>query len=319
MKYGFDFSPYHKIGIFPHESPDGDAIGSAVAMSLYLKELGKETYIVIDDEVQYELRFLCEYTEFIDYEAGKKLSDDWDFCVLVDCGDIERIGRRKELTVGKKILNIDHHVTNPHFGDYNIVFPEAPAACEIVYFILKENGFDITKKIGEAIYTGLSTDTGNFLYNNVRPETFMVASELLKIGVDKDKIVFELYQNNRSEKIRLHSEAMSQMTLYQDGKIAITYVDSEMLSRTSAEILDTEGICESMRDVRGVEIACLLKEEIDNEGKYHTKVSMRALGGHDVSEIASYFGGGGHKAAAGFTLYKKKEEVRELLLDKITI
>ncbi len=319
MNYEFDFSPYNNIAIFPHQSPDGDAIGSAVAISLYLQELGKKAVIVIDDEIQYELRFLLEYTEFITYEEALIVYDDWDFCITVDCGDIERITRRRNLIKDRKLLNIDHHITNPGFGDFNIVDVKAPAACEIIYLILKANGFTPTKKIAEAIYTGISTDTGNFLYDNVRAKTFVVAAELIEIGIDKNKIVFELYQNNRSEKIKLHADVMSKMTIHCGGKLAVTYVDPAMLKKNSASMLDTEGVSESMRDIRGVEVACFLKEQVKEDNSIFTKVSMRSLAGHDVAKVASHFGGGGHKAAAGFTLNKNKEEVKELLLEQFNI
>lgn len=316
MKYAFDFSSFQEIAVFPHQSPDGDAIGSAVAMALYLKEIGKRAVICIDDEIQYELRFLCAYADFVSYEEALGLYQNWDFCVSVDCADKARLGRRAMFTEGKELLNIDHHHTNPLFGEYNIVDKNAPAACEVIYHMLKENGFTITKEIGEAIYTGLSTDTGNFLYDNVRPETFLVASELLRLGIDKAKIVFELYQNKRSEKIRLHADAINQITFHKGGSLAMTYVDDEMLLRNGASMLDTEGICESLRDIRGVEVACFLKEKREEDGSFSTKVSMRALPMHDVSSVASSFGGGGHKAAAGFTLEADKEKVKELLLQK---
>ncbi len=319
MNYAFDFSKYNNVAVFPHSSPDGDAIGSAVAMSLYLREIGKKSVIVIDDELQYELRFLQEYTDFISYEEALSLCDDWDFCVTVDCGDLERIGRRQELVKGKTLLNIDHHVTNPNFGDFNIVEAKSPSACEIIYFILKANNFDITKEIGEAIYTGMSTDTGNFLYDNVRVKTFEVAAKLLSLGIDKAKIVFNLYQNTRAEKIKIHALAMDKITYHFDGKLAITYVDNEMFEKTGASMLDTDGISESLRDIQGVEIACFMKETVEEDGSYSTKVSMRALPNHDLSKIAFEFGGGGHKGAAGFTLKKNKDEVKKILLENFDI
>ncbi len=319
MNYAFDFSKYNNIAVFPHSSPDGDAIGSAVAMSMYLREIGKKSIIVIDDEIQYELRFLLDYTDFIGYDEAKKLCNDWDLCVTVDCGDLDRIARRKDLVEGKPLLNIDHHVTNPNFGDFNIVEGDAPSACEIIYFILKENAFDITKEIGEAIYTGMSTDTGNFMYENVRVQTFEVAAKLLSIGIDKAKIIYNLYQNNRAEKIKIHALAMDKITFHCDKKLAITHVDEKMFEETGASVLDTEGISESLRDIEGVEVSCFIKEKTLEDGTLQCKVSMRAMIGHDLSKIASDFGGGGHKAAAGFTIDEGKDRVKELLLEKFDI
>lgn len=319
MKYAFDFSPYRNIAIFPHQNPDGDAIGSAVAMALYMKALGKKAVIVVDEDLQYELRFLCAYTEFIRYEEALEQAKDWDFCITVDCGDFHRLHRRSALAEGKTLLNIDHHVTNPMFGDFNIVDVKAPATCEIVYHMMVENGFQVTKEIGEAIYTGISTDTGNFLYDNVRTETFWVAAKLLELGIDKSKIVFELYQNNRGEKVKLFAEAMKRIRFYREGRLAITDVDPELLERTGASLLDTEGICESLRDIAGVEVACFMKEQKNDEGALFTKVSLRSLKMHDVSLVASKYGGGGHRAAAGFTVNKTKDEVNEILLEEFQI
>lgn len=309
MNYEFDFSKYNNIGIFPHVNPDGDAIGSAVGMYLYLKKIGKKAVIVIDDEIEHRIKFLLDYAEFVDLEKGRYLSKDWDFCVTVDCGDISRLSKRLPLIEGKKFLNIDHHGTNNNFGTYNIVIPESPATCEIVCLMIETAGVEFDKEMAEALYTGLLTDTGSFMYESVTPQTLQLASRLLSTGMDKSKIIFNLYQNEKKELIALNSLAMSKLEFYENGKISLTYVDKEMLKETGATMADAGEISSIMRNIEGVEIGILLKEVGDEEGE-HTKVSMRSLDKHDIMPIAEFYKGGGHRCAAGFSVYKNIKETK---------
>lgn len=315
--YKFDFSPYENIAILPHTSPDGDAIGSAVGMYLYLKKLGKDVVILIDDVVEYKLRFLLDYAEFIDYDEGFKRKSKWDLCVGVDCSDRWRFGRREDLIEGKKLLVIDHHKTNLLFGDYNIVVPDSPATCQIVYLMIKAAGLEVDSEIGTALYTGLLTDTGSFKYPNTQPQTLRIAADLLEVGIDKSRIIFELYQNKRSAALSLETAALSKLEYYDGGRIAMSYVDTAMLNDTGALMSDAGEICDYLREIEGVEIAALLKEQ-DETGIISTKVSMRALPMHDLTPIAEKFEGGGHKGAAGFTLSCGLDEARRLVLNAIS-
>ncbi len=304
--YKFDFKPYKNIAIFPHVNPDGDAIGSAVGMYLFLKKIGKQAVIVIDDVVEHGIRFLLDYAEIIGPKEAKTRSKDWDLCISVDCGDKSRLATREVFTESKPLLNIDHHGTNDNFGDFNIVDPSAPATCEIIYLMIKNLGVDVDKEIGEALYTGIVTDTGRFMYNNVTPMTFRVASEILDLGIDKAKIMFHLFQNERREVIAITNEVMSKVEYYSNGRIAISYVDNEMLQKTGSIMADTSEIVNKVRNIEGVEISVLLKDYGTAKNPL-TKVSLRALTMHNLMPIAERYSGGGHRGAAGFSVSKDIE------------
>lgn len=309
-----DIRNYKYIAIFPHRHPDGDALGSAAGLSLALKKQGIKSEIVIDDEIQPEIEFLREYVEFLDYDTAKSNSKNWDLCIAVDSADIERLHRRIELIKGKKILNIDHHVTNTMYGDINIVDSKAPAAAEIIYLYLAHHGFEIDSDIATCLYTGIVSDTGCFMYESTSPRTFRVAGELLSKEIDKAKIIIQLFQNKKKEKIKLQSEVLLRTRFFNSGSIAIGYIDKEILDKTNSRMIDSEGIIEQIRSIKGVETAILIKENTSLDKKeYFTKVSLRSKSKVDVSEIAKKFGGGGHVRASGFEIKKAKSEVFDAL------
>ncbi len=307
-----ELNKYNNIIVLPHKNPDGDALGSAVAVSLMMKKLGKSSRIVIDDEISPELEYLLDYEDFLSLEDVGSLVDNIDLAIVVDSGSLDRLERRLALISEKPVWNIDHHITNPRYGDYNRVEPSYASTCEIVYEFFKEFSFDMDKEIAEALYTGVSTDTGNFMYSNTTERTFQIAADLLSYGIDRDSIVRHLYQSKRREKVELFSSVMLDINYEYGGKLAYAVVDEELLNRHSCTYEDTEGLVENIRNVDGVEFAVIFKESYNSKvSSIQTKVSMRSIGTVDVSGIAEYFGGGGHKSAAGFDIKEPKELVLE--------
>lgn len=290
----------NSVLLFPHINMDGDALGACVALCKALQNAGKHAAILVEEEVPEYVRFLDQGYCIMDPDV----IGEPDICMCVDCSETKRFpGRTDAFFKGKVTICVDHHVTSEPFADYNYIDGGAAATCELVYQLIKTMELEITKEIAEAIYTGISTDTGNFQYSNTTKETHLIAAELMDVGIDHNKINVHLYQNTRLEKISIIIKALENMLIFADGKAAMAYASLQMLEDVGASLEDTEGIIDILRDIMGVEIAAFLKEKEPNQ----IKVSMRAKTDGNVAEIASKFGGGGHIKAAGCTFHTDLE------------
>lgn len=301
---------YDNIFICSHVQPDGDNIGSTLALYMAIKKKKENVKVVKTDEIPSDYLFLPNIQVFKEYSLDEQV----DLFISLDSSDVERLGPGKELLKkAKKIINIDHHVTNNGFGDINIVLPSASATGEIVYKFIKHMNGEIDKDIATCLYTAISTDTGRFMYSNTTYETHLIASELLKTGIDINNINIHLYQNRSMERTKLFLEAINNMDFHLDGKVGIAVVTQDMLSRNNAKLEDSEGIVSFIRDTSTIEVACLLKEISEKE----IKVSLRSKQHVDVSKIALNFGGGGHIRAAGCTIYDTIDNAKKVVLDEI--
>ena len=301
---------YDNIFICSHVQPDGDNIGSTLALYMAIKKKKENVKVVKTDEIPSDYLFLPNIQVFKEYSLDEQV----DLFISLDSSDVERLGPGKELLKkAKKIINIDHHVTNNGFGDINIVLPSTSATGEIVYKFIKHMNAEIDKDIATCLYTAISTDTGRFMYSNTTYETHLIASELLKTGIDINNINIHLYQNRSMERTKLFLEAINNMDFHLDGKIGIAVVTQDMLSRNNAKLEDSEGIVSFIRDTSTIEVACLLKEISEKE----IKVSLRSKQHVDVSKIALNFGGGGHIRAAGCTIYDTIDNAKKVVLDEI--
>lgn len=302
----------NRILIYPHVLMDGDAFGSSVALCCGLKKSGKEATIIPEGDED-----APSYLKFIHNECSirdKNIMDEPDLCIALDCSDTSRLEGRLDLFYsGKTSINIDHHITNSFFADMNYVDTQASSTGEIVFQLLKEMDIHIDKEIAEALYVSISTDTGGFQYTNTTKKTHLIVSELFDSEIDLEKISVELYESMRFEKLKLIREILNTMEVFFDGKAVIALATLDMIERAGALMDETEGIVELLRGISGVEIACLLKEKADN----NIKVSLRAKTYGDVAEIAGQFKGGGHKKAAGCTIYQGMEEVKSLMKEAI--
>ena len=293
------------ILIFPHVSPDGDAIGSCAALCRALRNEGKTALILIDEPVP-------EYLSFMDIEYCTEDMDavaDPDVCVCVDCSEESRFPQRaKKFNEGRLRICIDHHATSGSFGDYYYIDGEEAATAQIVYKLLKETGIEIDRKIAESIYTGIDTDTGSFRYSNTTAETHRIAAELFEKGIDHNSIIVDLYQSESYKRLRMESLILEKTELLADGKAAVSYVTQQMLDDEGAALEDCEGVVDKLRNIRGVELAAFLKEKGEE-----IKVSMRAKSYGNVDSIAVKFGGGGHAKAAGCTLKMPMQEAMKTM------
>ena len=297
------------IVILTHESPDGDAIGSSLAVKLMLQELDKQADVIIP-EYPRMFGFLPSANE-IKEESDIK---NYDLAISVDCGNFKRLAKNEYFENAKKTIVIDHHGSNNMYGDLNYVNPASPACCERLISMAEYFGVKITKEIGTCIMTGIITDTGGFRYNGITPDTFEYTAELIRIGVD----IPDIYKRTMGTKTRANFELMkrimNRMELLEDGKVSFTYMTSQDELEVNAESGDHDGLVNIAKDIEGVQVAIFVRQK-DNEDVY--KVSLRSEDGINVSDICLLFGGGGHARAAGALIKGTLEEVKEKLMKEI--
>ena len=296
------------IVILTHENPDGDAMGSSLAMYHALKAYGKNPDIIIPEHSKV---FNC----LPGIENLKVQSDieHYDLAIALDCATVKMLnGFASYFENAKTKVCIDHHSTNTMFGDYNYVNPDAPACAQILLVILEYFGIEITKDIGTCILTGIITDTGGFKYQGVTAETFEFVAWLLNKGVNVSKVYREVLQIKTKPNFELHRIANDRIEFLEDGKIAYTYITKEDEEKVHAENGDHEGIVEIGRDVEGVEVSIFIRQT--DKG---CKISLRSNDYVNVSDACVVFGGGGHPRAAGCTIQGTLEQAKEKILKEV--
>jgi bifunctional oligoribonuclease and PAP phosphatase NrnA len=299
-----------------HEGPDGDALGSLLGLHNVLTQLGKDSVMFMaakEFPLPIEYRFLP--LEEVFHEPPADMADRT--VVFLDCGNIDRMPV-EWLTAGGDIINIDHHHDNTRFGDINLVEGSASCTAEIVYDLALLLGAKITPEIASALYVGLITDTGKFMYENTNAHTHRVAAALIDAGVDVDDIYRRLYENVPVEKLRLVSRALDGISSHCDGVLAISYITTADYEATGAGEEMTEGLIDHLRSIDGVKVAAVIRD-LGNRGRAARKVSLRSSAGEvDVSAIARLNGGGGHKRAAGFSTDLEYQQLVEFLAGEVS-
>jgi len=284
-----------EAALFSHVSPDGDCLGSMLALGIALESIGKKVSYYNTSPLPANLKFLPGI-ERISQHIPDNLPEN---LIFIDCADIERVDSYlKNFFPTRTIFNIDHHVSNTLFGTYNYVDVTAAATGEIVYNLLKKLKIPISKEIAINLYTAIITDTGRFSFSNTTAKSFKIAAQLVKTGIDLVTINNILFERKSFAQIRLLHKALSNLVLLQNGQVAVIVLSREDFEETSAEENLSEGLVNYARNIENVEAAVLLKELDNNE----IKVSFRSNSWLDVNKIASKFGGGGHVRAAGCTI-----------------
>jgi len=283
-----------------HEGPDGDALGSLLGMHHLLTQLGKDSLMFMaakEFPLPIEYRFLP--LEEVFHEPPADMADRT--VVFLDCGNIDRMPVDFLTEGGNFAINIDHHHDNTLFGDVNLVDTGASSTAEIVYELAHLLGAKITPEIASALYVGLVTDTGKFMYENTDARTHRIAAELIEAGVEVDDTYRRLYEHVPVEKLRLVSRALDGIQRHCDGRLILTYITAADYQASGAGEEMTEGIIDHLRSVEGAKVAAVIRDQGDR-GRAARKVSLRSSGGDvDVSAVARKNGGGGHKRAAGFS------------------
>ncbi len=294
-----------------HEGPDGDALGSLLAMQHLLGQLGKDSVMFLaakEFPLPIEYRFLP--LEEVFHEPPADMADRT--VVFLDCGNIDRMPFEFLRNDGTEILNIDHHHDNTRFGAVNLVDVAASSTAEIVYALARHLGVEVTPEMASALYVGLVTDTGRFSYENTNAGTHRIAADLIEAGVDVNDTYRRLYEHVPLEKLRLISRALDSIQLPCES-LAVTYITEADYEATGSGEEMTEGIIDFLRSLEGVKVAAVVRE-LGSRGKAARKVSLRSSGdGVDVSAIAREHGGGGHVRAAGFSTDLDKGEIVDFL------
>jgi len=295
-----------------HEGPDGDALGSLLALHGILTQLGKDSVMFLAEKefpLPVEYRFMPLQEVF--HEAPADLTDRT--VVFLDCGNIDRMPV-DWLQDGTEILNIDHHHDNTLFGQINLVDATAACTAEIIFDIAAELGGELTPEIASALYVGLITDTGMFMYENTDARSHRVAAALIEAGVEVNEIYRRLYERVPAEKLRLLSRSIERIERRLEGALATTYVSAQDYEATGADEVLTEGIIDFVRALEGTRVAAVIRDKPNNGSGAARKASLRSADGSvDVSEIARKMGGGGHRRAAGFSTDQSYEEIVEFL------
>lgn len=300
------FKNNKSVLIFPHVNPDGDCIGSSVALLRALRLMGKECFILLEDEIPNNLKFMDK--GYI--TKDKSVIENPDICVAVDCSVKHRFESFVDkFEEGKIKICIDHHETKDRFSDYNYIEPKEAATGQIIFDLIKEMGAKPDKEIGEAIYAAILTDTGTFQNSNTTKKSFQIAAELSDWGTDYNKVSIEIFENVRAEAMLLKNMALGTIKFIGGKKGALIYISREMLEKSGATMDEGEKLSQELRALKGVEYAAVLKEYEENL----VKVSMRAKTKGDVKEIAEHLGGGGHIKAAGATFKCSLDEARKIM------
>ncbi len=305
-----------KLIVVTHENPDGDALGSLVAMREILRALDKDVNAFIglrELPLPQEYRFLP--LEDALHEPPSDLAERT--AVFVDCGSLERNPAQAFRREGMRILNIDHHHDNTCFGTVNLVDPTASCTAEIVWDLMHGLGVEPTPEIAEALYVGLITDTGRFMYENTSARAHVVAAELIRAGVDVPTIYRRVYEGVPYGKLALLARGLAKIRRYDNGRLTMTELDAADFAESAAEESYSEGVIDHLRAVEGTAVAALIRDRI-SAGNGERKVSLRASDDRvDVSRIARVQGGGGHRGAAGFTTTMRWEELVEFLRGEV--
>ena len=292
--------------VLSHEHPDGDTLGSAFALCEILKLMGKKRAFLCSDEVSADFSFMTD--DFVGDEVKNP------FIIAVDVADVKLLGGLAEEYGDKIDLCIDHHLSNTFYARYNLVEDRA-AACGIIYEIAVDSGVETNRYMRNCIYTGISTDTGCFRYQNVTPVVFRIAAELTEQGVDSVKINKIMFETKTKSFLRLEMIARETLEYHFDDKCALITITQDMYRKSGSSDDECYPITALPRQIEGVLVGAVIKEQKD--GTF--KVSVRTDDGIDASEICKRLGGGGHKGAAGASLGDDLQKGKEALFDSIKI
>ena len=301
-----------KFLISTHVSPDPDALCSELALAIYLKSLGKKVTIINHEAVSPRLHFLPGARSIKPYKDKKR--NDYDVAIVVDCGDLNRIGKVRGLIRKERILiNIDHHITNDFFGDLNLVRPAASSAAEVLYELLLKAGCVFTKNLALHLYIGIMTDTGSFRYENTTARTHTIVAQLLKFKISAPAVHRKLYEIIPFNDLKEFTKIVNSFDMFFAGKVICVQLRKRALLRFSGEFDLRDAIFKFLRSIESVEVFVILTEVEKNK----TRVNLRSTNLFDVAKLANYFKGGGHRRASGCLVSKnipaaQKDVLREI-------
>ena len=294
-----------KLVLCPHVSPDGDALGSTLALKMALEKAGKKVALMVDDDVPKAFGFLPQIDCFVKPDDGEVV--EADLLVVLDASSLDRIGKVAQAVKAKAVVNIDHHISNTQFADYLYLNTEAAATAEILCNLVEKLGITPDKDLATCLYTGIYTDCGSFRYANTTPGTMRAAAKLLEYGARPNEISDALGTNTRAN-IEMLGKVLQTLAFYNDGKISTLEINNDLYDKD----VNTDNFISFARYIEGVDVAVLFKAVEPAV----TRVSMRSQD-TDVAAIALSFGGGGHVRAAGCTVELPLEQAKAKVLEAI--
>ena len=291
---------HSSFAISAHINPDGDSIGSQLAVYSFLTDLDKHVRIFNTDPIPPNYHFLPFYDKIEQPETLDGYSPE--ILIVLDASTLVRIGNRlsKALVPKQVTINIDHHASADRFGDYNLVEIGVSSTCEIIYKLIQRSGTTIGQERATALYTGIMFDTGCFQYSNSTSQVHRIVANLIDQGIEVDKIYRDVYGNYPVRRLRLLAKALQTLELTPDGKIAWLMVDQKMLNHTNTTLEDVDGVINQIRSIDTVEVAIMATANAPGQ----SKIGMRSKDHVDVGKICAEFGGGGHARAAGCLIDK---------------
>ena len=301
-----------------HVNPDGDGLGSEIALALWLTARGKDVTILNDGRVPGNFDWLAAHFPPVPFtpEAAERVFADAEALVVLDMQNRERLGRVAPYAArpGLVVAILDHHVGEAAFGDVHVVAPEKAATGELVYDLIRREPGALTPAMAEALYTALVTDTGSFRHSNTDPDVHVMAAELLSLGIESARIQARIHQHRHVDRLRFIGHLLQELRSTEDGTVAWFEVTPELFARYRVDGTDTEGLVDFPRTVPGVEAVLLLTDLGDGS----VKASLRSSGRVDVHAVAKAFGGGGHRFAAGATLPGPLPAARERIVGALS-
>jgi phosphoesterase RecJ-like protein len=295
-----------------HENPDGDALGSILAMKLALDQLGKDAVLYLSGETplpqEYGFMALDGLTRTPPADASERV------VIALDCANERRLGPDPDLLArAPLVIDIDHHHDNTSFGDVNVVVPDASSTGEVLHELFAELGVGLTPNIAESLYIALVTDTGRFQYANTTPKTLRLAAELVEAGADVHRVFQDVYENVAFAKLKLLARALEKARVYEGGRVIVSDLERDDFTAAGAAEPFSEGIIDFLRAVEGTELVALIREPPTQNGPKR-RISLRTRAEDiDVSALARKSGGGGHRQAAGFSSEATVEEITDFI------
>ncbi len=299
---------HRKFLVTTHHNPDADAVSSVLAMAMFLKSLGKQVHVLNEDACPQWLKFLPGIPAF--KKAGDTKKVDYEAAIVLDCGDLKRVGGvGKFIQKAKPLINIDHHVTNDRFGSVNVVHPKASSSCEMIFDLLKEAKYRLNKNLALLLYAGIMTDTGSFRFENTSAHCHEVTCELMAFKFSAAHMYDRLYVGLPVADMKMFTDVIHKAKLLDGNRVYCVSLSKKVVARFSNSFDLKEKLFTFLRSIEGIEVVVILTELNPKE----VRVNLRSQSNFDVASLAQQFDGGGHKKAAGCKIYKPLAQAKKII------
>ena len=299
---------HQKFLVSTHHNPDADAVCSALAMAMFLKSLGKQVHVLNEDACPEWLKFL-PWTSMLK-KAGEVKKADYEIAIVLDCGDLKRVGGvKKFIQEGKPLINIDHHVTNDRFGSINVVQSKASSTCEMVFDLFKEARYPLNKNLAMLLYAGIMTDTGSFRYENTSAHSHAVVDQLMAFKFSAAHMYDRLYVGIPVADMKMFTDVIHRAQLLDGNRVFCVSLSKLVVERFSKSFDLKEKLFTFLRSMEGIEVVVILTEINSKE----VRVNLRSQKDFDVATLAQQFEGGGHKKAAGCKIYEPLKQAQKTI------